>query len=81
MVHLFEKLFSELNEYPHIVSKLRLLRGSKEFKTYLSSLVSTERIDRKGFPLHIFSILYQLDKLHDEVYPIYKTVYDVWDQA
>ncbi len=61
-------------EYPHIEERLRAIWGTPECCAYLHTLALSDRLNRAGFPPHIFRHLMELQTLH----PVQLSNVDAW---
>ena len=73
MNHLLDKL----KDYPHIQKKLWMW-GTRECRDFLTSLTTTNRPNRRGFPFEITLVIQDLCDLHDAEYPEFKPPPTIW---
>lgn len=64
-------LLEQLNNFPHIVDKMRLYWGAPECLTYIDSLLLADKIGRQGFPMSAFMAVHKLRELHCDTFPLF----------
>lgn len=69
-------------KYPHIAQKLCLFWGSEFFMDYVESLImvvpNRQRPTRQGFPFETIKELRAIVDAHNEQYPQYARIIDLW---
>lgn len=55
--------------FPHVSKALVCSWGTKHFREYTDTLVTSTRINREGFPDGIFAELSEIIDAHDETFP------------
>jgi hypothetical protein len=84
MENILNSILLQLSAYPHVLSKLDLLWGTKDCRDYLTNLVMNDRdgrqpINAKGFPLEIINLIICILEIHDELYPHFAVICNnVW---
>ena len=66
----------------HVQANLDWLYGSKEYRIYLTQILSDSRDgQRRGFPKETASVLFALLQAHDEKFPQHIPPLKPWDIA
>jgi len=67
-------------EFPRLYISLELFWGSNDFNEFISNLLlnPADKIQREGFPHHIIKELFELQRLHMDLFKQFVKV-DKWD--
>jgi hypothetical protein len=74
------ELCAKLTNFPHIVSRIDLMWGCPECRTYLYGLavVDGSKPNRQGFPFEALDALVLLLALHDQFFPQFCPAFKTW---
>lgn len=66
-------------EYPAIAARIAAIWGEPECGRYLERLLIVDRVERNGFPPHVWQALAGLQELHMLLHA--RPIEDVWGRA